>query len=204
MTAGATGYSLTVDFDVSASTSVAPGHDSFAFTLRNTTNAAVVGTPLVSIGFVVPTTTSPTTTDAVNYTVGTGAAVSTGQGITINSGGGPGRYRLTLTVTAGTTPTFTASLLPVDANNNPAGSVVNLTTTGPVALTSGANVNQFSADWSLADKTTIANGGYTGAGTNALEFDNLAITVPEPSTYAMMALGLLGMTGVWRRHRRQA
>ena len=78
------------------------------------------------------------------------------------------------------------------------------------------NVTGYSALWNLtannaATNTTPANNlatagtnnlAYNSAGTNALYFDNVLVSVPEPSTYAMVAVAILGLTMIARRARR--
>lgn len=173
---------VNVDFIVTAST--LGGHDNFAFSLRTGGTATTLGSDLLSINFVLPTTPSQQATqDNIGYTTGAGVLRTTGSAITLNA-----QYHLQVTLTTGASPTFLAVIAGGGNSFNFGGAL----TADP------ANINQVSADWAVASGT-ITNGGYTGAGNNSLGFDNLTVAVPEPSTYAMMALGLAGLGVLLRR-----
>ena len=184
--AGAPFVALNTDFAVTA-----PGangfatHDTFSFSLQSTTFAS-----LININFQ-PSTSNPTGQDEISYTVG-GITTTTGNLITLN-----GSYHLALTVTAAT-KTFTATI-------SQSGGGTSTSFSGSLATASIAPsaVGEVVALWNLANKTATS-GAYQSAGDNSLIFDNLAVTVPEPSTYAMMALGLVGLAGVLRLRRQQA
>ncbi len=66
-----------------------------------------------------------------------------------------------------------------------------------------ASVQQIAATWVLSNTSGVdANGGYTNAGSNAIIFDNFALTVPEPSTWAMLGLGVVAGGLLLRRRAR--
>ena len=184
MNPAASQYVFNVDFEITASSTNFPSHDSFAWTFGNGTATAF------TINFT-PSTTNTDTRDAVTATVGTTTVQSAGNGITLGT-----QYHLTVSVSTGTTPTFTATI----------GGTTGFTFSGSLvgADLAPSAVTDIAATWNLADKTTISNGGYQNAGDNVLVFDNYSISAaPEPSTYAMIALGTFGLA-VTLRVRRQA
>lgn len=163
--------------------------DSFSFTLRSAATPTSLGASLLSVTF--SPATNPITnpqTDLISYSINGGTPVSTTDGVSTNS-----IFHLQLTLTGGATPGFVAV---ITDSNGPKSFGANLTGVDPTTI------NQFSTDWNVADKT-VTNGGYTGAGDNTLVFDNITV-VPEPSTYAMMALGSVGLAGMLRLRRKRA
>ena len=174
------GYALNTDFNVSAplTTTVASG---YGFAFLNASNANVV-----SVNFVKDTTSSGQ--DDVEYQVGTGSLVNTGNGA-IKLGA---NTHLTLSVNVAKN-TFNIVIGGVSLFQNP----VSLG-----AANSGASVTQAAALQFIAGTATAdGNGGYMGAGDDQINFDNFSITVPEPSTYLMMGLGLLGLVGLMKFRR---
>ncbi len=181
---------MNLDFAVTGSSASFPNTDSFAFSLRSADGTK----SLISINFVPPTTSG---TGQDNITVTAGGATTgttTGSGVVFNA-----QYHLKLTINPGASPQFGVTI--TDSANALAGSFSGSIAGGPITL---QDVARFSADWSLADKATNANGGLTGAGDNSLLFDNLTIAVPEPATDAMLALGLLGLVALARSRRQRA
>ena len=180
----ATTIGLSVDFSVTKYTNFAH-NDTFSLALQS-----AAGVPLISFDFSA-STSAPNVKDEISTTVGT-TTTGTGSQITLNA-----TYRLTLTVNV-KADTYTATI--VDSQG-----VTPLNFSGSLAASSvlPTGVGEFSALWNLADKTT-GNGGYQNAGDGYIVFDNLAVTVPEPSTYAMMTVGLGGLVGVLRLRQRQA
>ena len=185
----ATTSSLTLDVDLVLTSPVSfTSRDSFSFTLGSAT------TSLITLNFTPSTTVAgQPASDNVTTTVGTATNVATGTALVLSS-----QYHLHLVLTSGATGTFSARFTdPSNGNSN--GTFNGSLSTASITL---ASVARFSAGWTLAS-SSITNGGYTGAGDNTLAFDNLVI-VPEPSTCALVALGLFGLLGARHWQRRQA
>ncbi len=170
----ATFVALDVDFAVTTPNAFT-NRDTFGFSLSN-----AAGVSLVSFNFA-PSTT-PTTRDNISFTTN-GTNFTASNQIILN-----GNYHLALNIN-----TTTGSMVATINNATFAGTV-----------TGARGITQVAATWSVGDRTTVANGGYQNADDNYLVFDNLAVSVPEPSTYAMMALGVAGMVGALRLRRNQA
>ena len=179
--AGASFIALNTDFAVTAPVNFA-ARDTFSFSLQSTAFAS-----LITINFQ-PSISNPATMDEISYTIG-GTTTTTGQTITLN-----GIYHLALTVTPNTN-SFIVQTTQIGGTNPTTftfGGSLNGATINP------ASVGEFAALWNLQNKTVTAVSGteaasYQGAGDNTLVFDNLAITVPEPSTYVTIMLGLAGL-----------
>ncbi len=184
---------MQVDFAVTSSTGFTPNlpRDTFAFSLRSADGTK----SLISINFT-PTADVAGTPSQDNVTVTAGGTTtSTGTAVVLNS-----QYRLRLTINPGSSPQFTATIMD-PASGASAGSFGGSIAGGAITL---QNVARFSADWTLTNNTTNANGGLTAAGDNSLLFDNLVIAVPEPSTDAALVLGLVGLAGLMRSRRLRA
>ena len=187
---GASFLALNVDFAVTAPNGANAGasfnvnRDAFSFSLQN-----AAGASLITFSFV-PSST-PTTFDDTNLTIGTTTATP-GNQISLN-----GMYHLAFNVNTATNQySATISSAASGATANFGGDL------SGASITAGA-VTQFVASWKLGDTTTISNGGYQNASDDNLVFDNLAVTVPEPSTYALLAVGVASLAGLLLR-RRQA
>ncbi len=184
----ATSIVMSVGFVVTGPTSFT-NKDTFAFSLRNAAGTM----SLISINFVPTADVAGTPSqDNVTVTAGSTTGKATGSGVILNS-----QYILRLTVNSNLNYSATLS----DSASNLVGAFDGTITGAGLTL---RDVGRFSADLSLADKTTNSGGGLTGAGDNALAFDNLVITIPEPSTNAMLALGLVGLAGSLRLRRQRA
>lgn len=167
-----------IDFAIIEANALAK--DTFSFTLGSA----------LTITFTPSATTNQFNITATGSTPGGG---NNADAVVFNS-----QYHLKITLNPGATPTYAAVLTAgLGGGGTPSG------ITGTLA-TSLSSINQFVVGWNLADKTTNADGGLTGAGDNFIAFDNLSIAVPEPSTYAVMAVGLVGLAGVWRSRRQRA
>lgn len=175
---GNTSLALNVDFSVVNSANFA-AHDTFGFSLRST-----AGT-LVTINFA-PSTTN-TTADTVTGTSG-GTTVASTSGVTFNS-----TYHLALSVNLAS-KTYLATISTVGGT----ASSFSLTGSTANAAITGTAVTQFATLWNLQDKTATGT-AYNAAGDGYIIFDNLSVTVPEPSTYAMLALGVVGLGVLLRR-----
>ena len=86
---------------------------------------------------------------------------------------------------------------------------ITVSTTGTVTASLGTPQSTFSATDPLAigevTGFSVGENDVTGSATNDLiNFDNISLTVPEPSTYAMMGLGLVGMLGLMKFRRPRA
>ena len=186
-------YRIDTDYFVTKSTSTYPNANSFGFTLQNATGLNLFSINLVPNG----STYNTETADAIRYTtynaLGTAdAQVSTGLGSVLGS-----RYHLDISVNEATnsfiftitleTPTGTLSATP--AYTSPSITL----DTGVLA----SSVNSIAALYTVTPSTDGVVPG-SGAGSNALFFDNFS-AVPEPSTWAMMGLGVLGLVVSFRR-----
>lgn len=195
---------LSTDYVVTPTGStVRTSHDSFGFTFQN-----AAGGNLFSIDFV-PTSTNSNTSDNVRYTVnGVQSAAPGVASFTLNA-----RYHLVVsaTVTGGTGGSFSAFLTPENPTGGENGTRITLASN--VAFT--GTIADIAATWLLASNTTAAATGtnptdvppggntnniaYTNGGNNSMYIDNFSITVPEPSTYALLGLGAFGLAAVRRR-----
>lgn len=182
---------LTLDADLVLTSPVAfTSRDSFSFSLTNAANTA----SLITLNFTpAPPATGQPAADNVTTTVGTATNVTTGTALVLSS-----QYHLHLVVTSGAGAGYSVTFTD-PASGGTLGTFSGSLGTSSITL---ANVANFSAGWTLAN-TTQSNGGYTGAGDNTLAFDNLFVA-PEPSTYALMTLGLFGLFATCRSRRRQA
>ena len=179
--------SLNTDFDVSTSSnSFTSG---YGFSLQNSSFAN-----LLAIQFIrdPSTTNNPNgnTQDIVQYQIGSGTAVTspTNAAVLLNH-----NYHLTIAVNMSNN-TFSATLGGVLIIPSVSLGTTNATTTAEIAAL------QFENGTAIGD----GNGGVTNGGQDTLTFDNIALTVPEPSTYAAMAVGALALVGAMRLRRRQA
>jgi len=187
-------YRFDVDYFVTSSVSPYPADtNAFAFTFRGT-NVLGGTINLFSIDLVpngTGTNGAGTTADAIRYTVynpltGVGTQTSTGLGSVLNS-----RYHLDLSVNEATN-SFTFSI----SEESQTGTLGTVDYTSPaIALTLGEG----SLISSIAATYLLGPGNATGS--NALFFDNFS-AVPEPSTWAMMGLGTLGLVVSFRRKAR--
>lgn len=196
--------SFSTDFLVTAPTASNPVHDGFGFSLTGTGGAS-----LFSINFAVRNDNSAAS-DNVTYTVGATTTTSP-YAISLLTQ----RYKLTINANVAS-GTFSAFLQAEDATGAlTAGSLVTIASNQTYALAGAGNIAGYAALWNLtnsnpATDTTLANNpatagtnnrAYSNAGTNALYFDNVFVSVPEPSTYAMLGLGALGLIFMARRVR---
>ena len=183
---------------VDANNNATDAHDQFGFSFLNTANTA-----LFNINFQLAGNSS-TTVDNVSYNVGGNPAAATPtSSLTLNS-----RYRLTVNVNVAAS-TFSASITAESLMGSTAGQTAQTVATN-VPFT--GSVGEFAAYWKLANLTTAAaNGGtitaggnntaYTLAGSNLMLIDNVSSAVPEPSSYAMLGAGLLGLAAFARSRR---
>ena len=201
--------SINLDFIVTQSVAPNGNHDAFGFTLRNTAGGA-----LFSIDFSrLVNTNDPryTTFDNIGYTSGSTTPVVSAYAFQLGL-----RYHLTVTLNGRGTnnQTFSASFYNQDnstgAQNGGVFSIAN-----NVAYT--GTVGNLAASWNLfSNNTAAANGTATGfnsqgtnntayisPGSNALFFDNIVVAVPEPSTYALLGLGVAGLVVGLRTRRAQ-
>ncbi len=176
-TLGATSaYAFNVDMAITRSGATYPNNESFAWTFRNT-----AGANLFSVDFV-PTTSDDAnnlrTTLAVRYTVNGGTQTTTGNGLLSDA-----YYHLTISVNV-TTNQFSIALTPTG------GTTLVLASNVSLGANNSATLGQVAATW---------NDNVANPGANTLIFNNYAVTVPEPSTWMMLSLGLVGVAVVFRR-----
>ena len=187
-TPAAGGLAFDVDFIVGASATPALQNNTFAFTFRGATGN------VFSIDFVPQTGANANSVDAIRYTSYTtaqtasgaaGTQTSTGQGIGLGL-----RYHLALSV-SNASSSMEFAITPEDANTGLANGTP---MTFNVALANaGVGVTSFAATYITAPGASPGN--------NSIFFDNIT-AVPEPSTYAMLGLGLVGVAVRFRRKAR--
>lgn len=203
-TASATNVVFSTDYQVTNPNGAFPSHDSFAFALTGASGN------LISINFV-PNSTNSTSIDNITYTNAAGVASAPVAGMNLGS---LTRYRLTVSVNV-TAGTFGATYQAENITTGALTGVVGTLAPTGTAYGTGA-ITGLAVTWTLADKTTgvlasnlglganqsgTNNFAHTNAGINALYFDNILVTVPEPSTYAMVVLGVIGLAVMIRRSR---
>ena len=178
---GLSSYAFNVDMSVYPGGSPYTTLDQFAWTF------GTAATPnLFSVNFV-PNSNS---VDAVRYSVNGGGLVTTGNGIVTNS-----IYHLTVNVNV-VAKTFSISVTPTG------GTALTLASNISLGTIDASTVTQVAATWTLANTAADASGGYSGAGSNSLIFNNYSVgAVPEPSTWALVGIGGLLLLAVRRRVR---
>lgn len=176
----ASSYALNTDLDISYSaTSASPTRDAFGFNFQT----SGLGN-LFSLNF------TPDASNAsqmvIGYTVnGVQTIPANASAILYNS-----VYHLQISVNVAA-KSLTASFT---GTNSFTLSNISLASINPAA------VQQVATTWTLTNTSGVdANGGYTNAGSNAIIFDNFALTVPEPSTWAMFGLGATALVIFLRR-----
>ena len=191
LTGATTTYSFNTDFVVTGSTNGT--QDSFGFTLLNS-----AGTKLLSVntGTVVSNVTVGGVADTavdIGYEIGnaTTLTTTTKNGIILN-----GVYHLTITVNV-QTDTFSAFYT---GSGVTAGIATNLSLSGQITPTT---VSELAATWTLTNQTKTGS-AYETLGNDNLLFDNYTVTIPEPSTCAMVGAGFLGLGGLLKFRRRHA
>ena len=130
-------------------------------------------------------------TQLFNFNVGGGAQVSAGAGLTLNAGSGAGynyggasALSLSLTYTDASTLTYSVSRTSPLGNQG--------------ILFSGTVTGAFAAPDAFRFYISGTDGG--GAPENNLYANNLSV-VPEPSTFALLALSAVGLAGYAARRR---
>ncbi len=172
---GAPAVNFDVDLAITTSSSTFPNADTFGWTFQTATGN------LFSVDFVPIKDSNGNAAEAVEYAVGTGALTNTGLQISPN----------------------TTSLYHLNVGVNVTGKSFGFTLTGSNTVSfnnislanvaSDFNVTDVAATWTLANAAS--------AGSNELIFDNYAVTVPEPSTWAMLGVGVVLATVLVRRQR---
>ncbi len=190
---------FSTDYVVTTPGTVHPSHDSFGFVFQN-----AASDPLFSVNFV-QTSQNLTTNDNITITSGTTTTVPLSS-FTLGS-----RYQLSLSINR-TNSTFNVFVQPESLTGALSGTATKLNA-NPIAFT--GTIASAGAFWTLADNTTAPatagastdgtgnDNAYTNAGGNTMFFDNFSI-VPEPSTYVMIGLGLVGLAVTAKRRTRLA
>ena len=178
-----------VDFAIpeSSGTVANPGvNDRFAWTFQN-----AGGTNLFSVDFVPETTAATTTGSKIPFDLMTTVGgIQTPSGKAMDSSS---LYHLAININV-PNKTFTFTLTPTDGTTPYTSNTISLGTIDPTTVT------DIAATWNLNDTSNVSNGGYQNAGTNALIFNNYAVTVPEPSTWATISVAAAGLVAfAWRR-----
>ena len=173
-------YAFNVDMAITRSGATYPTNESFGWTFRTSG-----GANLFSVDFV-PTTANDSnnarTTLAVRYTVNGSAQVSPGNGFLSDA-----YYHLTVSVNVAAKQ-FSISLTPTGGTAMVLASGISLGTNDP------STVAQVAATW---------NDNVANPGANTMIFNNYGVTlVPEPSTWVMLGLGVVGFTVMLRRRAR--
>ena len=88
---------------------------------------------------------------------------------------------------------------------------ITVTSGGAITATLGGGGTQLNAAAGSVTPTGISSFSVSevtntaaGTGNDYIEFDNISAVIPEPSTYAMMGLGLVGMLGLMKFRRIKA
>ncbi len=158
----ATVYAFNVDFGVSSSQTPYPTQDAFGWSFQN-----AIGTKIFSFNI---DPTANTSVDAVRFQIGTNAETPTGSGVSLNA-----KYHLAVSVNI-TAGTVSASLVPLAG-----GATIPLVTNAAVSSAALGSVVETAATW------TLSNSGSPGS--NGMFFNNYFVTIPEPSTWAMLGVG---------------
>ncbi len=179
------GYQFDTDFVLNVAAGRTALTDRFAFTLANG------NTPLITISFAPSGTANAAN---IGYSLGSASTTTTANQANLNAS-----YHLNIRINAiNSTYTATYSL----------GGVATTIASGSLAGQIAPNsVTRAAAVWTLANGTPDGVGGYSGASTDAILFDNYAVTyftpVPEPAAYTVLGFGLLALVGM-RKFRRLA
>ena len=176
--AGAPTVNFNVDMAITTSSSTFPNNDSFGWSFQSATGT------LFSVDFVpVTNAAGAVTAEEVEYTVN-GAQTDAHLSITPNT---TSLYHLSVGVNV-TGKSFGFTL-----TGSNTGGVDNISLAN---VASDFNLTDVAATWNLANAAS--------AGSNELIFDNYAVAVPEPSTWALLGAAGVATLGVLRCRRLQA
>lgn len=178
---GSANYTFDTDFAITTSSNTFASGYGFGFLNSSSAN-------VLSVDFV--QNPNNTLQDLVEYKVGTGTLQTIPSGMTLAAIDLNQQEHLNISVNV------SAGTFSITIGGNPLLSNASLAGADPTTSSEIA-AEQFVT----GSQTPDGNGDYTNSGADSLTFDNFIVAVPEPSTYAMIGLGVVAMVGIMRFRR---